>query len=46
MATYEVEVAADLFEELVARANGGEVIGLTRDGRLVAILEPVEPMPR
>jgi prevent-host-death family protein len=31
------------FSELVKRANGGERIGITRRGRLIAFLAPPQP---
>lgn len=44
MATYEVEQAAAILEELLDRVEAGETIGLTRDGRLVArLIPPNEP---
>ena len=40
MDIYDVDQIAELLEELLARAEAGEIIGLARDGRLVARLIP------
>src|SRR5688572_15871049 len=38
METYEVDQAAEILEELLDRADAGEIIGITRGGKLVARL--------
>lgn len=43
MVVYEIEQAMELFEELVDRAEAGEIIGIARNGKLVACLVPPQP---
>jgi len=43
METYEVDQAAEILEELLDRADAGEVIGITRKGKLVAQLLVPDP---
>ena len=43
METYEVDQAAEILEELLDRADMGEIIGITRSGKLVAQLLVPDP---
>ncbi len=42
MAIYEIERAAEILDELLDRVEAGETIGITRAGKLVARLVPIE----
>ncbi|WP_213981955.1 type II toxin-antitoxin system prevent-host-death family antitoxin [Sphingomonas sp. dw_22] len=43
IALYEVDQAAAMLDTLLDRVEAGEVIGLTRNGKLVARLIPATP---
>ena len=43
METYEIDQAAEILEQLLERADMGEIIGITRNGKLVAQLVVPDP---
>lgn len=45
MQSYDIDQAAEILEELLDRAGTGETIGILRDGKVVALISPLDEPP-